>query len=664
MCGIYGVVTRGGPVDATPLAAMDAAMVHRGPDDSGTLVDGPCALGMRRLAIIDLDGGHQPIAGEDRSSWVVLNGEIYNHRELRRRLIARGHRFATASDTEAIVHLYEERGATLCEELRGMFAFAVWDRRAQRLVLGRDRLGIKPLYYAEAPGGLAFASELRALLAHPWVARALDPDALAHYLAFGTAPSDRALVAGVRKLEPGHVLTWAAGVTTVRRYWDLGRAAARPTGGRAGASIDGALPRRLDEGVEQVRALLQDAVTSHLLADVPVGAFLSGGIDSTTVVALMTRAGARPQTFSIGFDEDDFNELRFARLVAERLGTRHEELVVRPEVWGLLDRLVSALDEPIADVSAVPTFLVSELAARHVKVVLSGDGGDEVFGGYDRYPQALAEARRLDRFGPWPRARRAVGRLAEALPERARGKYWLRHVALDPRLRYLDGESLFSPDARRRLTTPEWCARTKGPDPLEVRAHHYQSAPGDALGRLLYLDATTYLPLDILTKVDRMSMAHSLEVRPPLLDTPLVEAVAAMPSAWKVAAGEQKILLKRAVERWLPREIIDRPKRGFGVPIRHWFRGALRGDARAVLDDRRTRERGLLDPRAVVALLDEHASGRRDQSLRIWALLVLELWLRAFLDAPAERAPERRSVPVEAGEAASAAGGAKGAHVA
>ena len=633
MCGIFGVVSTSGPLDphgSNALAAMDASLRHRGPDDSGLLLDGPCALGMRRLAIIDLAGGHQPIASEDHSVWVVFNGEIYNHAELRRGLEARGHRFSTATDTEVIVHLYEDRGDEFADSLRGMFACAVWDRRKQSLLLTRDRLGIKPLYYSETPRGLVFASELGALAAHPWVGREVDPTALSHYLSFGTTPIDRAILRQVRKLPPAHHLTFQGGRATLRRWWDL-----RP-------------PRRREiseaEAIERVYALTADAVQSHLVADVPVGAFLSGGIDSATVVALMARSGHVPRTFSIGFDERDFDELRLARETARAFGTIHEEEVIRPgaALWSLVESVVRSLDEPFADVSAIPTWLVARMAARRVKVVLSGDGGDEVFGGYDHYVGGLVDARRFVRL-PAP-ARRALGGIAAALPDGAPGKRWLRHAALPKRLRFLDGESLFQADLKARLVGPALAeALACADDPLELRARLLASAPGDALGRLMYLDTVTYLPLDILTKVDRMSMAHSLEVRPPLLDTPLVEAMAALPARFKVAGRARKILFKKAVRGLIPDAIIDRPKRGFGVPVRHWMRGPLGVAARAILTERRARERGLFDEKFVASLFTEHASGRRDQSLPIWGLLVLELWLREFVDGPAARLAPREA---------------------
>ncbi|HEX8951075.1 MAG TPA: asparagine synthase (glutamine-hydrolyzing), partial [Polyangia bacterium] len=539
------------------------------------------------------------------------------------RLLARGHRFATTSDTEVIVHLFEERGAAAVEELAGMFGFAVWDRQRHELLLARDRLGIKPMYYAPTPRGLVFGSELKSLLCHPDVRRTVSPEALSHYLSFGTTPNEQSILDGVRKLPPGHVLRFAAGELSVSRYWDL-RAVAEE--------------RAVDErdAAAEVRSLLRRAVESHLVADVPVGAFLSGGIDSASIVGTMAELGARPKTFSIGFDEAAFDELPYARAIARKFGTDHHELVVRPDAWALTEKLVWFLDEPFADVSAIPTFLVSQLAAAHVKVVLSGDGGDEVFAGYERYGWAVAEERR---FGwlPLP-VRWALTRAAAALPDRARGKNFLRHVAQPAHLRYVDGESLFQQPTKQRLLGPELrnLLAQRRVDALAAtreRVALLDGAPGDLVKRLLYLDTMTYLPLDILTKVDRMTMAHSLEARPPLLDHTLVERVFALRSSLKLAPdGTQKSIFKRAVADLLPREILTRPKRGFAVPIVEWLRGALREPMQELLGDRRFVERGWLDERVVRAVVAEHLDGRRDHALPIWSLMTLELWARQFLD--------------------------------
>ena len=643
MCGIYGFVAAAGDLGepalvGRTLAAMDRSIVHRGPDDNGVYVDERCAMGMRRLSIIDLGGGKQPIANEDRRVWVVFNGEIYNYRALRHDLVARGHRFTTTSDTEVLVHLYEERGDALVDALSGMFGFALWDRERQELLLARDRLGIKPLYYAPTPRGLVFGSELKSLICHPDVRREVSPEALSHYLSFGHTPPDRAILDGVCKLPPGHLLRWRRGELHVRRYWDL-VAAEEPVHPR--------------EAAAEVRQLLRDAVRSHLVADVPVGAFLSGGIDSASVVGTMAELGVRPKTFSIGFEEDDFNELGYARQIARKFATDHHELVVRPDAWALTEKLVWFLDEPFADVSAIPTYLVAQLAAAHVKVVLSGDGGDEVFAGYDRYAWTLEEERR---FGWLPRpARWALTRLSAALPDRARGKNFLRHIAQPAHLRYVDGESLFPRPLKQRLIGPALREallrrRADADAPTAERRALLDGVDGDLVRRMLYLDTMTYLPLDILTKVDRMTMAHSLEARPPLLDHTLVERVFRLPSALKLTAdGTQKAVFKRAVADLLPREILAREKRGFAVPIARWFRGPLRAPMLALLGDQRFVERGWLEPATVDALIAEHLDGRRDHALPLWSLMSLELWARQFLDGAQPAISQRREEEVAHG---------------
>ncbi len=627
MCGIYGFVAASGDlgdprsVERT-LNAMDGSIIHRGPDDNGLYNDGKCAMGMRRLSIIDLGGGKQPIANEDGRYNVVFNGEIYNYQALRHGLLARGHTFTTTSDTETLVHLYEERGETLVDELSGMFGFALWDREKQALLIARDRLGIKPMYYAATPRGLVFGSELKSLLCHPDVRRTVSPAAISHYLSFGHTSPDQSILDVVRKLPPGHLLRYRKGELTIRRYWDL-------------ASIP---ERRISErdAIDEVRGLVRDAVKSHLIADVPVGAFLSGGVDSATIVGTMHELGARPKTFSIGFEEADFNELDYARIIAKKFETDHHELIVRPDAWELTEKLTWFLDEPFADVSSVPTYLVSKLAAEHVKVVLSGDGGDEVFAGYERYAWTAREERR---FGWMPAPLRKILALGAAqLPDRAPGKRYLRHIALPAHARYVDGESLFQQPFKARLVAPALKAQlaARGLDAADAhrdREAIMAHAPGDLTRRMLYLDTLTYLPLDILTKVDRMTMAHSLEARPPLLDHTLVERVFAMPSALKLTAdGAQKHVFKRAVADLLPDDILKRPKRGFGVPIVKWLRGALREPALELLSDKRMRERGWLDPQAVGTIVDEHMTGRRDHALSIWSLMTLELWARRFLD--------------------------------
>ena len=625
MCGIAGFAdlqprARTLEGDQLRIKAMCDVMRHRGPDDDGVFVEPGVGLGMRRLSIIDLSTGHQPIHNEDRTVWVVFNGEIYNYRELRETLEAAGHRFYTSSDTETIVHGYEEWGEDVFARLRGMFGIALWDARTRTLLLGRDRPGIKPLYYAQAGGRLYFGSEAKCVLANPEVDRALDPAALDHYLAYLYTPRDRAIFRGMRKLPPAHLLKVQDGRVEVRRYWQLPTATAFP-GSEA-------------EALEALDATLADAVRSHMISDVPLGAFLSGGIDSSLVVALMARASDRPvKTFSIGFDESAFNELPHARRVAEHLGTEHHEFIVRPEALDILDRVIWHFDEPFADSSAIPTWYVSEVARRHVTVVLSGDGGDELFGGYDRYlPHPRVAA--FDRLDP------GVGRALaaatwRALPHGMRGKNFLRHVARDPQGRYLDSMTFFFADERDALLSPD----LRPGDGWDSEA--YFAAPFGRLGglpleaQMMAFDFESYLPDDCLTKVDRMSSAHSIESRVPLLDHHVAEFAASLPVGMKIRGDRRKHLLKQLAFRYVPRDLLDRPKQGFGVPIGHWFRGSLRETFGDVLGSPAARQRGYFNYGFVDRVLQEHLAGRRDHSLRLWQLLVFELWHRQYVDATA-----------------------------
>jgi asparagine synthase (glutamine-hydrolysing) len=623
MCGIAGFADID-PVQSTLVAdrgrvkAMCDAMRHRGPDDEGFLVEPGVALGMRRLSIIDLSTGHQPIHNEQKTVWVVFNGEIYNYRELRQALEAAGHRFYTSSDTETIVHGYEEWGEEVFARLRGMFGIALWDAPRRTLLLARDRAGIKPLYYEEHGGRLFFGSEAKCLLATADVPRTIDLAALDHYLAYLYTPRDRAIFEGMRKLPPGHVLRLADGRVSLQRYWQL----------PVEATFGGDETEALAESERQV----EDAVRSHMVSDVPLGAFLSGGIDSSIVVAMMARSSARPvQTFSIGFDEQAYDELPHARSVAQWLGTDHHELVVRPDALDIVDRLVWHFDEPFGDSSAIPTWYVSQMAGQHVKVVLSGDGGDELFGGYDRYLPHPGVAL-LDRVAPG--VGRAVARATwRALPHGARGKNFLRRVARDEQGRYLDSVTFYHADERRQLLAPEIVMRLNG-----WEAESYFRSPFERLGglpfsaQMMAFDFETYLPEDCLTKVDRMSMAHSIESRVPLLDHRLVEFAASLPASIKMAGGERKQLLKALAYRLVPRELLDRPKQGFGVPIGHWFRGSLRDVFGDVLGSAVARERGYFNRPFVERVLREHLNGTRDHSLRLWQLLMFELWHRQYLD--------------------------------
>jgi asparagine synthase (glutamine-hydrolysing) len=615
MCGIAGVyeTTHRGSDGAAGVRRMTGALAHRGPDAEGFLIDGPLALGVRRLSIIDLKTGHQPLANEDKSIWVVFNGEIYNYRELTEVLLARGHRFATASDTEVLVHLYEEYGEHCVRWLRGMFAFAIWDQRERSLFLARDRLGIKPLYYADTPWGLAFASELKAIALCPWVSRAVSPDALFAYLQYGYVPDPLTICEGVRKLPPGHTLTVAEGrAGAPRRYWDPAR-----------FFRNGSAPAREEEAAEALWARLESAVRSHLVSDVPVGAFLSGGIDSSTVVAIMAQEASGPiQTFSVGFREAGYNELPYARRVAEFFGTEHHELVVEADDLAVLEDVLSALDEPFADPSAIPTYLVSQLARQHVTVVLSGDGGDELFAGYDRY---LVDHRRRY-FGMFGDAGLGgpLRRASDALPEGTPGKNYLYNLSLPRMERYLDTISLFPARAISNLLEPELIRSAPSLDAARAAGEGL-----DPLSRLQDFDLRTYLPGDILTKVDRMSMANSLEARVPLLDHPLVEFACGVPARLRLRSGQTKYLLKRALTGRVPEEIVTRPKQGFAVPLESWFSDRLSGFFRDQLGDASRLASVGFRLASVRALLELHERKRRpDHCRQLWGLVVLDRALR------------------------------------
>jgi asparagine synthase (glutamine-hydrolysing) len=637
MCGIAGFAE--GPLAAprtqnetTALARRMCDVIrHRGPDDEGIRIADGVALGMRRLSIIDLAGGHQPIHNEDRSVWVVFNGEIYNFRTLRAELEAAGHRFYTASDTEVIVHAYEAWGVEAFRRFRGMFGIALWDTRARTLLLARDRVGIKPLYFAEAAGRLYFGSELKSLLCAPDVPRELDADALDHFLSFLYTPRDGSIFRGIRKLPPGHLLTWRDGRASVAPYWRLPE---RET--FSGTEAD---------AVEALRTVLDDAVQSHLVSDVPLGAFLSGGVDSSLVVALMARSsGARVKTFSIGFDEPQFDELEHARRVAEHFATDHHEFVVRPDGVAILDELIAHFDEPFADASAIPMWYVSELARRHVTVVLSGDGGDELFGGYDRYlPHPRVAA--FDRFAPSV-ARMVAATVAGTLPHGTRGKNFLRHVGRSDRGRYLDAVRYFSADEKPTLLSPEVRAMLDPVDPEARMARRFDAWAGlPWASQMMRFDMETYLPEDILTKVDRMSMAHSIESRVPLLDNELIDFAATLPPAFKIRQGRGKHVLKEVAAGLLPPGLVDRTKQGFGVPLGLWFRGRLRELFADTLLSPRAQQRGYFDPRFVTRLVDEHLAGRRDHTLRLWQLVVFERWHQQYLDRSTTPASAPTLVP-------------------
>ena len=641
MCGICGAAWNDlgtdGRLSDEGLAAMSGAIAHRGPDDAGVHRDEHVALGFRRLAIVDVAGAHQPLSNEDGTVWTVFNGEIYNFPALRHRLEARGHVLRSAGDTEVLVHLYEDEGPGFVSLLRGMFALAIWDARRRRLVIARDRLGQKPLVYRLDPGRITFASELKALLALPTAEfpRRLDPLALDRYLTYGYVPDPATIIADVHKLPPAHLGVWEDGTLTLERYWNP----------------DWDLERDGDpEGdVERLRTTLDEAVREQMVADVPLGAFLSGGVDSTIVVGLMQRASTRPvQTFSIGFDDPAFDESRYAEMAAAHLGTEHHTFRVEPRAWETLPGLAHHFDEPFADSSALPTWIVSREARRHVTVALTGDAGDELFGGYDRY-RAVALGAMLDRL-PAGSRRLLAGPVARAWPSSPRAKSPMRRIRrmlegiADPAdERYARWVTLFDEPSRAGLYSVAFLdtlaehdrADPEAADPRTVLARALAAAPRrDPATKAMVADLLTYLPGDLLTKVDLASMAHSLECRGPFLDHRVVELAMAMPLRRKLRlrGGRSKVVLKRAFADLLPPAIKTRPKMGFGVPIDRWFRGPLQAELRSVLLDPISLNRGIFRPEAVERLISDHTESRADRSYRLWSLLMVELWFREYLD--------------------------------
>jgi asparagine synthase (glutamine-hydrolysing) len=629
VCGIAGMVGRRDEVvDAADVHAMCQTIVHRGPDDEGIYTRGPVGLGMRRLSIIDLSGGHQPIHNEDRNIWVVYNGEIYNFPELRRELEQRGHHFYTHADTEVIVHLYEEMGADCVRKLRGMFALALYDERRQSLLLARDRLGKKPLHYALHQGRLLFGSEIKTILSVAPELAEVNLEGLLQYFYFGYIPDPQTAFRHIHKLPPGHLMEYAGGKVCIRQYWDV--------------PAYGTLPAMTEQDcLDGLERRLQEAVRIRLMSDVPLGALLSGGVDSSIVVALMARSTSKPvKTFSIGFEAEQFNEAEYARLVAEKFGTDHHELIVNPDLEETLSFLSGMLEEPFGDSSMLPTYYVSRMAREHVTVALSGDGGDELFAGYDRYLIAM-QRQKYDRIPAWL-GRVYRDRLHPWVPAGMYGKNLAWNASLGARDRYLDDISYFPALHReRRLFAPEFLESASAlPDPLEQWQNYYDKAPAkDRLSRLLYLDTKTYLTADILAKVDRMSMATSLEVRVPMLDHEFVEWVAALPVEWKFQAGTRKFILKKLAERLgIPSDLLHRRKQGFQLPLVDWMRDGIKDQFLRILSEPRTLQRGYFRPEAVRALVDEHIRGRRNRSGLLWRMLVLELWHRNFMEGGRTRA--------------------------
>jgi len=640
MCGIAGKLyfdpTR--RAEREVLERMNAVQVHRGPDDAGIHCQGPVGLAHRRLSIIDLSpAGHQPMANEDGTIWIVFNGEIYNFQDLRPGLLERGHRFRSRTDTEVILHLYEEQGVGCLASLRGMFAFAIWDGRNRQLFLARDRLGKKPLCYQWDDEAFRFASEAKAILQDAAVSVRPDPEGISLYLTYGYVPSPVSAFQGLCKLPPAHYLICRDGGVEVVRYWRLRR--------------DRKQNRPEAEWCEEIRARLEEAVRLRLISDVPLGAFLSGGIDSSAVVAMMSRAaGGAIKTFSIGFDQPEYDEGTYARRVAERFGTDHHELVVRPDAVAILPKLAWHYDEPFGDSSAVPTYYVAQMTRQYVTVALNGDAGDENFGGYDRYVANLLAAS----FDRWPGAglfRRGVRWGLRLLPRSGRrttllyrGRRFLEGLTEPPERRYARWICHFYGDRKAELLHPEFRATLGEDDTLEVllAAYRESDAP-DFVDATLGVDAALYLPDDLLVKVDIASMAHSLEARSPFLDHEFMEFAATIPSDLKVRGRETKIILKRALTGLLPDEILHRPKMGFGVPIDHWLRHELKDLAYDTLLSPRALGRGYFRPEAVQRLLDEHMRGTASWHYLLWTLLMLELWHRTFVDGDGALAAMRRA---------------------
>lgn len=632
MCGITGKLhfNPSHAVDGPLIHRMNTLLTHRGPDSDGVWTDGAIGLGQRRLAIVDLSPtGYQPMCNEDGTIWITFNGEIYNHPEWMPKLEARGHRYRGRSDTETILHLYEEYGRDCVKHLRGMFAFALWDSKRRCLLLARDRFGQKPLLYAKTSegSGLTFASELKAILQDATISDEIDYTALHHYLTYGYVPTPQTIFRHIRKLPPASTLLWQDGQLSIERYWTL--------------SYAPKLNISEEEAAEEVEAKLREATRIRLMSDVPLGAFLSGGVDSSAIVALMAEAMSEPvKTFTIGFDDQSFNETPFARQVAEQYSTDHHEFTVTPDVFAVLPELVWAYGEPFADPSALPTYYVAKITRQHVTVALNGDGGDEAFAGYERYVanELSGHYQRLPSF----LREGIIAPIARMLPEPTERKSLVRRLknfilaqSASPERRYARWLTLMDNQIKQKLYTKEFSARMAEIDSLTLLEQAHAAAnSAKLLDRGLFSDIHTYLPDDLLVKVDIATMIHSLEGRSPFLDHHLAEFAARLPVSYKLRGRNGKYILKKAMAKHLPQSILGRDKRGFAVPIGRWFRKELRQMAIDVLLDSRALKRSVFDGEAVRTLLDEHVSGRMNHSRRIWQLLMLELWFRTYVDRP------------------------------
>ncbi len=626
MCGIVGIVCNDhSDVDQALVQRMCAAIRHRGPDDDGFYFMGPVGFGMRRLSIIDVKGGAQPIHNQDRTAWIVFNGEIYNYRQLRDQLEKLGHAFYTNSDTEAIVHAYDQYGADCPKHLRGMFAFAIWDERTQELFLARDRVGKKPILYAQVNGQFVFGSEFSALLQHPDISKDIDVEALNQYLSFMCVPAPLTAYRAIRKLEPGHSLRYRKGEIKIERYWQ--------------PDFSQKLDISEQEAGERAIEILRDAVKVRLMSEVPLGAFLSGGIDSSAVVALMSQESSAPvKTFSIGFEEQDFSELHHARRVAEHVGAEHHEFIVRPDALEVLPILVEHYGEPYADSSAVPTYYVARETRKHVTVALNGDGGDESFAGYERYA-AMRLAEQYHRIPAVLRdnvMRQAIELMPSSETKRSRVrdvKRFVEAASLPKAERYLRWVSVFDSQAKQDLYTENFKRETRADSAAGIIDPWFARANGSGIvDAALLTDIMTYLPNDLLVKVDIATMANSLEARSPFLDHHVIEFAASLPEKYKLRGLTTKYLLKRVLKKLLPAENLGRRKMGFGVPIGHWFRGKLEPFLRETILSESALKRGLFKPEAVKRLVELHTRSERDFSHQLWTLLMLELWFQRFID--------------------------------
>jgi len=627
MCGITGFVNAdGSAVDPLLLEKMNIAIVHRGPDDDGFYIDKNIGMAMRRLSIIDLAGGKQPIHNRDKTAWIVFNGEIYNYQELRRELEDEGAEFYTKSDTEVVIHLYDRYGVDCLQHLRGMFALAIWDTRDDSLFLARDRIGKKPLLYSlQANGDLIFGSEFQALLKHPAISREVDYEAIHHYLSYICVPAPYTAFKQIRKLEPGHWLRWKNGQIEMKRYWL--------------PDFSEKLDISEDEAQEEVLKILRESVRLRMISEVPLGAFLSGGVDSSVVVALMAQESSRPvKTFSIGFDEQDFNELKYAKKVAEHVGAEYNEFIVKPNAMEVLPLLVEHYGEPYADSSALPTYYVSRETRRHVTVALNGDGGDESFAGYERY----AAMRLAERYKQFPAVLRKpfVELPLSFLPTPVgmrnrlrRAKRFVEAAALPKLTRYMNWISGISPELKQELYTDEFRHISAGFNSRQIIDEWFERANGvGVLDASLMTDQQTYLPNDLLVKVDIASMAVSLEARSPFLDHKLIEFAAKLPENIKVKGFSTKTLLKKIGAKLVPPEVIYRRKMGFTMPVTHWLRNEMKDFLYEVLLSERSMNRGIFKPAVVKNLIERHVEAKADLNIQLWTLLMLELWFQRFID--------------------------------